>query len=170
MAPELLDPPGFGMKDGNPTKECDIYAFGVVTYQVSRLCFILGAITEGSTQVITGKQPFPTANIGRVICNIVTGNRPTRPSGSNEWLLDDVWRLISRSWSPSWNDRPHAIFAMNVLVDAADAVEGSWEADLAVFLSVCMTGIEAKPEGNKAQEFVDRLDAVRHSDHESGRI
>ena len=35
MAPELLYPCGFGLKNSNPTKRSDIYAFGVVTYQVS---------------------------------------------------------------------------------------------------------------------------------------
>jgi len=35
MAPELLDPSGFGLKNSNPSKKSDIYAFGVVTYQVS---------------------------------------------------------------------------------------------------------------------------------------
>ena len=40
MAPELLDPSGFGLKNSNPTKKSDIYAFGVVIYQVSNPCFI----------------------------------------------------------------------------------------------------------------------------------
>ena len=35
MAPELLDPSGFDLRNSNPTKKSDIYAFGVVTYQVS---------------------------------------------------------------------------------------------------------------------------------------
>ena len=35
MAPELLDPTGFGLKNNNPTEKSDMYAFGMVTYQVS---------------------------------------------------------------------------------------------------------------------------------------
>jgi len=35
MAPELLNHFGFGLENSNPTKKSDIYAFGVVTYQVS---------------------------------------------------------------------------------------------------------------------------------------
>ena len=46
MAPELLDPPGSDPKNGNPTKKSDIYAFGVVTYQVSDHRFISGTMTE----------------------------------------------------------------------------------------------------------------------------
>ena len=34
MAPELLVPSDFGLKNDNPTKKSDIYAFGVVMYQV----------------------------------------------------------------------------------------------------------------------------------------
>jgi hypothetical protein len=39
MAPELLDPPGFDLKDSISTKKSDIYAFGMVTYQVRKPCF-----------------------------------------------------------------------------------------------------------------------------------
>jgi len=38
MAPELLNPPGFGLKDSISTKKSDIYAFGMVTYQVRKPC------------------------------------------------------------------------------------------------------------------------------------
>jgi len=46
MAPELLDPSGSGLKNGNPTRKCDVYTFGVVMYQVSDPCFISAATTE----------------------------------------------------------------------------------------------------------------------------
>ena len=41
MSPELLVPSNFGMKDSNPTQEADIYAFGLVIFQV---CERSGAI------------------------------------------------------------------------------------------------------------------------------
>jgi len=34
MAPELLVPETYGMKDPGPTTQADIYAFGLVIYQV----------------------------------------------------------------------------------------------------------------------------------------
>ena len=34
VAPELLNPAGFGLNTSNPTKKSDVYSFGVVTYQV----------------------------------------------------------------------------------------------------------------------------------------
>jgi serine/threonine protein kinase len=33
-APELLDPESFGMEDSHPTKESDVYALGMVTFEV----------------------------------------------------------------------------------------------------------------------------------------
>ena len=35
IAPELLDPAIFELSDGKPTRKGDIYAFGMVSYQVS---------------------------------------------------------------------------------------------------------------------------------------
>jgi hypothetical protein len=35
MAPELFNPSCFSLKNSNPTKNSDIYTFGVIMYQVS---------------------------------------------------------------------------------------------------------------------------------------
>ena len=123
LAPELLNPSGFGLKDGHPTKKSDTYAFGVVAYQVSNTCFISGTATKNSIQVITGQQPFPGTRDGIIVYHIITGERPGRPPESNEWVSDDVWNFVSGCWSPSWDGRPDANFAMNALNNAADAVE-----------------------------------------------
>ena len=123
MAPELLNPSGFDLRNSNPTKKSDIYAFGVVTYQASIICFLQGTTTKGRIQVITGQQPFPGAKDGVIIYNVVIGERPNRPPAPNEWVSDDVWNFISRCWSSSWDGRPDVNFAMNALNDAADAVE-----------------------------------------------
>ena len=34
MSPEILVPSKFGMRDSIPTSEADVYAFGLVTFQV----------------------------------------------------------------------------------------------------------------------------------------
>jgi len=57
-----------------------------------------------------------------VIYSVVTGKRPARPPGSNEWVSGNVWNFISRCWS-SRDGRPDVDFAINALNDAADAVE-----------------------------------------------
>ena len=38
LAPELLNPSDFGLEESIPTEMSDIYAFGLVTYQVSTTC------------------------------------------------------------------------------------------------------------------------------------
>jgi hypothetical protein len=76
-----------------------------------------------SVQVVTGEQPFPGAKDGTIIYRVVTGDRPSRPSGVNEWVSDDVWDFICRCWSPSLDGRPDVDFAMNALNGAADDVE-----------------------------------------------
>ena len=73
--------------------------------------------------MITEQQPFPGAKDGVIIYSVVTGERPVRPSGSNEWVSDDMWNFIARCWSPSWDGRPDVTFAINALNDAADAIE-----------------------------------------------
>ena len=73
--------------------------------------------------MITEQQPYPGAKDGVIIYNVVTGERPARPSVPNEWVSDDVWNFIARCWSPSWEGRPDVTFAINALDDAADAIE-----------------------------------------------
>ena len=123
MAPELLNPSGFGLENSNPTKESDIYAFGMVTYQVRNAYFVPGTTPEGSVKVTTGLQPFPGAKDGAIMYNIFAGERPVCPSEPNEWTSDDVWNFISRCWGPSWDGRPDIDCIVNVLNDAADGVE-----------------------------------------------
>ena len=121
-APELLIPSGFGPGNGCPTKESDIYAFGIVTYEVNA-CFVPGTATEGSIKVTTGLEPFPGAKDGVIMYNVVTGERPARPSLPNEWISDDVWNFISRCWGRSWDGRPDVDCVVNILNDAANSIE-----------------------------------------------
>ena len=58
---------------------------------------------------------------GVIIYNFVSGERPGRPTGPNEWLSDDVWNLVSRCWCASWDGRPDVDSAINALNDAADS-------------------------------------------------
>ena len=123
MAPELLNPSGFGLKNNIPMKTSDIYVFGVVMYQVSFACWIPGTATKGSVQVITGQQPFPGAKDSMTIFKIVAGERPGCPPDPNEWVSDDVWIFISRCWSALLDSRPDVKFTTNTLTDVVDTVE-----------------------------------------------
>ena len=48
MAPELLNPSGSGLEVTFLMKENDIYAFGMVTYEVRKPCFASGVVSKGS--------------------------------------------------------------------------------------------------------------------------
>ena len=81
MAPELLIPSSFGLENGNPTKRSDVYAFGVVIYQVSNSCSIAGTVTKDDTQAITGQELFPNAMKNDIVrYHVITGDRPDHPS------------------------------------------------------------------------------------------
>jgi hypothetical protein len=73
--------------------------------------------------VVTGEQPYPGANDGTIMYNVVIGERPARPQEPNGLVSDDVWNSISRCWSPSRDSRPDVNFVMSALNDAADAIE-----------------------------------------------
>ena len=124
MAPELLNPTSFGLKGSIPTKGCDIYAFGMVVYQVSRSYSIPDTVIKRRMQITTGRLPFPGVRDGVIIYSVATGQRPDRPSDLDEWPISDaVWDLISRCWSSSLISRPDARFVKDTLENAAYGVE-----------------------------------------------
>ena len=122
MAPELQDPTGFDQMNSNPTKKSDIYAFGMVTYQVGITYCISTTAINGDAQVVTGERPFSRVGDDRVADRVAEGERPNRPPDHNEWVSDEVWDLISSCWSSSWDDRPGVESTMGALNRAADVV------------------------------------------------
>jgi len=84
MAPELLYPRQFGLKNSNPSKESDIYSFSMTAYKV-----------------LSGDTPYDGVRLDSVAAiNIVSGNRPPRPTNptADRWLSDPVWDVIRRGW------------------------------------------------------------------------
>jgi len=69
---------------------------------------------EESTQVVTGKQPFPKTHIGVVIYDIVTGERKGGSQATPGISPPTVAPL-------AWDDRPSDNFALNVLNNGAGA-------------------------------------------------
>lgn len=92
MAPELLFPEKFGRLDGRVSKEADIYAFGMVVYEV-----------------LTGHIPF--AGEGRwfaeIIMRVMEGNRPRKPENADRiGFGKGTWELVQRCWDENRDRRP----------------------------------------------------------------
>ena len=92
MAPELLNPDKYGEKNSRPTKPADIYAFGMVIYEV-----------------LTGSDPFYDQDIGtlQLVCRVVDGLRPTRPSNAEDiGFGSGTWGLVKECWREKSKKRP----------------------------------------------------------------
>ena len=106
MSPELLVPSMFGMKDSQPTPEADIYAFGLVVFQVCEQGHGHPPFTY-LHQVLTGETPFRGIRTGEVSFNVVRGVRPTKPENASAiGFSDSLWRFIQRCWDGDMKLRP----------------------------------------------------------------
>ena len=113
MAPEL-----FSLNNeevGPPTRESDIFAFGMITFEVRNVCHgrsFHGFETVFRTffQVFTGQMPFlKIKSLAIVMKNIIDGERPPRPRrGKRLGLSDEFWELIQSSLAHEAKERPSA--------------------------------------------------------------
>ena len=90
VSPELLEPNQFRAKNGQPTKESDCYALGMVVLEV-----------------LTGKAPFQGFDKLAVMRKVIDGERPGRPKGPEAvWFTDDLWGTLDQCWSYKPRLRP----------------------------------------------------------------
>ena len=85
MAPELIDPKKFGMKDNRPTKAFDCYALAMVIYET-----------------IGGKVPFHSEGDLTVFTRVLAGKRPAR----EVVFADSLWKMMKMCWVPKPSGRP----------------------------------------------------------------
>ena len=92
MAPELLSSEKFGEKRSPPTQPADIYAFGMVIYEV-----------------LTGSDPFHDYNLGviQLLLLISNGTRPKKTSNAEEiGFGSGIWELVKECWKDKPTRRP----------------------------------------------------------------
>ena len=101
MAPELLHPTKFGLDKGVPSKEADIYAFGMTAFQV-----------------LTSKRPFLSRRKAVIIHAAITGERPAKPENvEGMGMAEIVWDLLSECWREDRTTRPNSLDILKKLCD-----------------------------------------------------
>ena len=87
-------------------KEADVYALGMLIYEVRLL--IEDFLVERSTvsQVLSGKIPFYNVHHRAVSLKVFRGERPPRPSSTP--IPDHAWEILQACWSKEPTQRPTA--------------------------------------------------------------
>jgi serine/threonine protein kinase len=99
MSPELLYPEKFGLTEKRPTVKSDIYALGMVVYEV-----------------LSGRVPFAAYRDPEVVSKVLDGKRPERPRGdAGKPFTDDIWEVLECCWEQQPKDRPSVQCVLEVL-------------------------------------------------------
>ncbi|KAF9781221.1 kinase-like domain-containing protein [Thelephora terrestris] len=94
MAPELLFPSKFGNQTARPTKPADVYALGMVIFEV-----------------LTGLQPFHERKwpLVEIFYHVMKGERPAKPSDAEQvGFGGGTWELVEECWKEEPTERPTA--------------------------------------------------------------
>lgn len=92
MAPELIHPSKYGLRNSQLSKEGDIYALGMVVYEI-----------------VAGVRPFGVENIKveEATWEVLNGMRPTKPENAEAIGFGrGVWDLLEDCWKERWTWRP----------------------------------------------------------------
>jgi serine/threonine protein kinase len=93
------------------TFESDIYGFACVCYEVCQIhLFSANPKNNVHVKILTGKVPFhESKNDMKIILDVVSGKRPSRPSLCTETVaLDSLWNLLQKCWDGEAKNRPTA--------------------------------------------------------------
>jgi len=118
MAPELLAPTKFGMKQRTPTSQTDIYAFGFVILQVCEEDHG-NQLSTYIAQVLTGEIPSRSVSKG-FFYSVVEGSRPDKPENASSIGFSDLlWGFVQRCWDGNKTRRPKVAEVITHLGEAA---------------------------------------------------
>ena len=124
MSPELLVPSLFNVKNAVPTTESDIYAFGLVIFQVCaehHVCLTLAY----AVQVLTGEIPFRGIRTSELGFLVPQGRRPEKPKDA---LLigfsDPLWGFAQSCWDHKKDLRPKVSEVVTQLAKEAASWRG----------------------------------------------
>jgi serine/threonine protein kinase len=90
-APEILD------KRQPVSKESDVYSFAMVVIEVWTRNLTLITYTSHRQKAFTGKAPFYDSTATTAAVNVLSGNRPERPTHPS--LTDNLWDLTEHCWN-----------------------------------------------------------------------
>lgn len=94
MAPELLHPQMFGLRNARVSKQTDIYAFGIVVYEVLTGCPPFGAGGRRQTEIIL---------------RVIEGQRPSKPDKAEDiGFGGGTWGVVQQCWNQDRRKRPTA--------------------------------------------------------------
>jgi serine/threonine protein kinase len=123
MAPELLYPEGFGLCGFRVSKQADIYALGMVFYEV-----------------LTGRPPFGAErrrNPEIMLC-VIQGERPIKPENAGDiGFGGGMWELVQQCWHQEREERPtvektskHLRRAARTSLIVLPCLQGFWDRKL----------------------------------------
>jgi len=125
MSPELLLPEEFGQESARPTLQADIYAFGLVIFQVRKRDYGYRVFSNSIFQVLTGGIPFPGVRGSALAYHVFHGMRPPKPvNASTIGLSDSLWAFVQNCWHHQMELRPVVGEVVTHLCEAADSWVG----------------------------------------------
>ena len=127
MAPELLAPSRFGLRNAVPTKEGDVYAFGLVIFQVIVCAVTIYVPFPIFRQVLTEERPFGNIKLVELSYHVSFGVRPEKPGNAEAiGISDSLWKLVQECWKGDRMRRPRI---QEVVAGVGDAAV-NWDADM----------------------------------------
>jgi len=90
--------------EGPVSKASDVYSWAMVVIEVGTRDLILIECAAHRHKVFTGNFPFHNRTPTAVGVDVLSGNRPERPTDPK--LTDDLWDLTEQCWDQDPQERP----------------------------------------------------------------